>query len=51
MQAASAHAPTISGTSASVNLTHIKYTLIDPVTVLDESEKWEKIGNDLFLKR
>mgnify|MGYP000642353740 CR=1 FL=1 len=26
-------------------------TLIDPVTVLDESEKWEKIWNDLFLKR
>jgi iron(III) transport system substrate-binding protein len=33
------------------NLSHIRYTLIDPVTVLDESEKWEKIWNDLFLKR
>jgi len=29
----------------------IKYTLIDAVTVLDESEKWEKIWNDLFMKR
>jgi hypothetical protein len=28
----------------------VKYTLIDPVTVLDESEKWEKIWSDLFLK-
>jgi len=28
----------------------VKYTLIDPVTVLDESEKWEKIWNELFLK-
>jgi len=27
----------------------LKYTLIDPVTVLDESGKWEKIWNDLFL--
>jgi len=33
------------------SLANIKYTLIDPVTVLDESEKWEKIWNDLFLKR
>ena len=38
-------------TKVKSNLTHIKYTLIDPVTVLDESEKWEKIWSDLFLKR
>jgi len=28
----------------------VKYTLVDAITVLDESEKWEKIWNDLFLK-
>ena len=38
-------------TKVKSNLTHVKYTLIDPVTVLDESEKWEKIWNDLFIKR
>ena len=38
-------------TKVKSNLVNIKYTLIDPVTVLDESEKWEKIWNDLFLKR
>jgi iron(III) transport system substrate-binding protein len=26
------------------------YTVVDPVTVLDEQEKWEKIWNGLFLK-
>ncbi len=38
-------------TKVKSSLANIKYTLIDPVTVLDESEKWEKIWNDLFLKR
>lgn len=38
-------------TKVKSNLADIKYTLIDPVTVLDESEKWEKIWNDLFVKR
>ena len=38
-------------TKVKSNLAGIKYTLIDAVTVLDESEKWEKIWNDLFLKR
>jgi iron(III) transport system substrate-binding protein len=38
-------------TKVKSNLAGIKYTLIDPVTVLDESEKWEKIWNDLFMKR
>jgi len=33
------------------SLSSINFTLIDPVTVLDESEKWEKIWSDLFLKR
>ena len=28
-----------------------KFTLIDPVTVLDESAKWEKVWNDLFVRR
>lgn len=28
-----------------------RFTLIDPVTVLDESAKWEKVWNDLFLTR
>ena len=32
-------------------LNNFKYTLIDPATVLDESEKWEKIWNELFLKK
>jgi iron(III) transport system substrate-binding protein len=33
------------------HLNNFAYTLIDPVTVLDESEKWEKIWNELFMKR
>ena len=28
-----------------------RFTLIDPVTVLDESAKWEKIWTDLFVRR
>ena len=32
-------------------LNNFKYTLVDPATVLDESEKWEKIWNELFLKK
>jgi iron(III) transport system substrate-binding protein len=28
-----------------------RFTLIDPVTVLDESAKWEKAWNDLFVRR
>ena len=31
-------------------LNKFKYDMIDPVTVLDESEKWEKLWSDLFLK-
>ncbi len=33
------------------NTNTFKYTMVDPVTVLDESEKWEKIWNELFIKR
>ena len=32
-------------------LNSFDYTLVDPITVLDESEKWEKTWNELFLKR
>ncbi|HEY6863375.1 MAG TPA: extracellular solute-binding protein [Burkholderiales bacterium] len=32
-------------------LNNFPYTLVDPITVLDESGKWEKIWNDLFIKR
>ena len=32
-------------------LNDFKYTMVDPITVLDESEKWEKIWNELFIKR
>jgi iron(III) transport system substrate-binding protein len=28
-----------------------RFTLIDPVTVLDESAKWEKVWSDLFVRR
>ena len=28
-----------------------RFTLIDPVTVLDESAKWEQVWNDLFVRR
>ena len=32
------------------NLNDFPYEMIDPVVVLDESEKWEKIWSELFLK-
>jgi iron(III) transport system substrate-binding protein len=28
-----------------------RFTLIDPVTVLDEAAKWEKLWNDVFVRR
>ncbi|MDB5726827.1 MAG: futA [Noviherbaspirillum sp.] len=28
-----------------------KYTMVDPASVLDEHEKWQKIWEDLFLKK
>ena len=33
------------------NLNNFKYTMADPVIILDESDKWDKIWNDLFMKR
>ena len=33
------------------NLNNFSYTLVDAATVLDESEKWEKIWNELFQKK
>ena len=33
------------------NLNNFRYTLIDPATVLDEANKWEKIWSELFIKR
>ena len=33
------------------NLNNFPYVMIDPATVLDESEKWETLWNKLFLKK
>lgn len=33
------------------SLNNFPYVMIDPATVLDESEKWEKIWESLFIKR
>jgi iron(III) transport system substrate-binding protein len=38
-------------TSVKSSLNNFPFVVIDPVTVLDESEKWEKVWNDLFLRR
>jgi iron(III) transport system substrate-binding protein len=32
-------------------LNNFKYTMVDPAVVLDEAEKWEKLWNELFLKK
>ena len=32
-------------------LTDFSHTFLDPVTVLDEAEKWDKLWEELFLKR
>jgi hypothetical protein len=32
-------------------LTNFSHVFLDPVAVLDESEKWHKLWEDLFLKR
>jgi iron(III) transport system substrate-binding protein len=32
------------------NLNKFPFHMIDPVVVLDESEKWEKIWSELFLR-
>lgn len=40
-----------SSTKIKSNLKTFPYVMIDPVTVLDESEKWETLWNKLFLKK
>jgi iron(III) transport system substrate-binding protein len=37
-------------TAVDTNLNKFPYQMIDPVIVLDEAEKWEKIWSELFLK-
>jgi iron(III) transport system substrate-binding protein len=37
-------------TAVETNLNKFPFHMIDPVVVLDESEKWEKIWSELFLK-
>ena len=36
--------------SIETNLNKFKFAMIDPVITLDESEKWEKLWSELFLK-
>lgn len=38
-------------TRVTSDLNNFPFTMIDPATVLDEREKWEKIWNDLFLAK
>lgn len=33
------------------NLSNFPYLVLDPVTILDESDKWNRIWDELFLKR
>ena len=33
------------------NLNNFKYTMVDPATVLDESEKWERLWGEFFLRK
>jgi iron(III) transport system substrate-binding protein len=33
------------------NMNDFPYTMVDPATVLDEAEKWEKIWNELFINK
>jgi iron(III) transport system substrate-binding protein len=37
-------------TAVETNLNKFPFHMIDPVVVLDESEKWEKLWSELFLK-
>ena len=34
-----------------VSLSNFSYTLLDPVTVLDEADKWNKLWEELFLRK
>jgi len=38
-------------TLVSSNLNNFNYKMIDPSNSLDESKKWEKIWNDLFINK
>ena len=33
------------------NLNNFKYTMADPAIILDESDKWEKVWNELFMRK
>jgi iron(III) transport system substrate-binding protein len=37
-------------TAVETNLNKFPFEMIDPVIVLDEAEKWEKIWSELFLR-
>jgi iron(III) transport system substrate-binding protein len=37
-------------TAVDTNLNKMPYEMIDPVIVLDEAQKWEKLWSELFLK-
>jgi len=37
-------------TKVTTSIGRFDYTVVDPITVLDEQDKWEKIWNGLFLK-
>ena len=37
-------------TAVETNLNKFPFEMIDPVIVLDEAPKWEKIWSELFLK-
>ena len=39
-----------SSLAVDTNLNKFPFEMIDPVITLDESEKWEKLWSDLFLK-
>ena len=39
-----------SSTAVDTHLNKFAYEMIDPVITLDESDKWEKLWSELFLK-
>jgi iron(III) transport system substrate-binding protein len=38
-------------TKVKTDLNRFPYTMVDPVTVLDEQEKWNKLWEDLFIRK
>jgi iron(III) transport system substrate-binding protein len=38
-------------TAVKSSLNNFPFTLIDPVTILDESDKWGKLWDDLFIRK